>query len=139
MELSSQPVLAPSTTFGEILTWYGSNKMPNFFYVSSDGTRLDGVLTRTDLLHAVESGANSKSKVAEFMVTNPIAVTITDNALVAATTMHDYELSWLPVVKDLTSREIRGYIQAQELFTYMLTVMDEVEKKGNFKRMAIAS
>lgn len=79
-----------------------------------DGSgRLKGLLARTDLLKAIESGAMADSPLSQFMIADPVAVTGEDACLMAAETMRVHGLKGLPVVAG--DRRLQGYLRAERL------------------------
>ncbi len=92
----------------------------DFFYVSSDGARLDGIVTLTDLLRAQAGDTNADTPVAAFMIKDPTVITQTDTALVAASGFREHGLKYLPVVTDLASRRIVGFIRARKLMASVM-------------------
>ena len=114
-----QPLLKPTDTLKEALTLF-SGYSNEFFYVSSDGLQLNGLLTMTDLFRTLESGAEMDMPVTEFMIKDPVTVSVNDTGLVAALTLRDYRLKWVPVVDPEQGRRIAGYISARKIMAYVL-------------------
>ncbi len=76
---------------------------------------LEGVVTRTDIFHAIDAGAHAQTPVREFMVANPVMVTDEESCLLAASTMRDHGFKWLPVVESYGSRTLKGYVRAERM------------------------
>lgn len=114
-----QPLIKPTDTLKEVLKLF-SGYSNEFFYVSSDGNQLNGLVTMTDLFRTFESGAKIDTPVAEFMVKDPVAISTDDTSLVAVTTLRDYRLKWIPVVDEKEDRRILGYISARKIMAYVL-------------------
>lgn len=115
-EKYSFPILRKKQNFLEILKIF-ETKGIEFCYVSEDGFKLDGVITRTEIFRALEI-ANSKATAEEIMIKEPITIKSTDSSIVAAATMRDKELSWLPVLT--TEGEILGYVKVEAILSRAL-------------------
>jgi NADH:quinone reductase (non-electrogenic) len=85
----------------------------------ADG-RLLGYVERGNFLIAVEQGRENDTPVTEFMTEAKFTVTPDDRALVAAGTMKDHGLVWLPVVADSSSRRLVGAIEADDMLARSL-------------------
>jgi NADH dehydrogenase len=118
IEPAPQPLLAPGATLLEISRLFAENPA-DFFFVSRDGVRLDGMITLTDLLRAQGSGKDA----AGFMTKDPIAVLESDSALVAASAFREHGMKYLPVVSDKDSRRIVGIVRARKLMASVLARM----------------
>jgi NADH dehydrogenase len=116
------PLLAPATTLLEAMQVFARNN-PDFFYVSADGVTLDGVVTLTDLLRAQGQGVAADTPVTEFMSKSPITVAQRDDVLTVAAVFREHGFKYLPVVADLASRRIVGFVRARKL---MATVMQRI-------------
>ncbi|HWW01100.1 MAG TPA: FAD-dependent oxidoreductase [Candidatus Acidoferrum sp.] len=119
MEAVPQPLLTPTTTLrevGQVFVEHGNE----FFYISSDGQTIEGVVTITDLLRGQASGATRTTPVSEFMTKNPVAVAADDTCALAATTLREYRLKSLPVVEDKTGRKLKGCLRIRKLMAFVL-------------------
>ncbi|HVU16495.1 MAG TPA: FAD-dependent oxidoreductase [Candidatus Didemnitutus sp.] len=116
IEPPPQPLLAPTTTLPEISRLFAENPA-DFFLVSRDNSRLDGIITLTDLLRAQGSGANAEG----CMTKDPMTITTKDSALVAAAAFREYGMKYLPVVADQQSRKIVGFVRARKLMAGVIT------------------
>lgn len=82
---------------------------------------LIGIVTRSDLLTAIESATTSRGKnipvmtVKEIMVKDPIAVTESDTALLAMLTMREHGLKRLPVIESGEVRIAKGYVRIENI------------------------
>lgn len=106
--------LSPESTLEEAVRLFNEDGF-EFCCVVDVNNCLKGILTRTDLLRAFEVELRPDTKVRDFMVANPLAVTANDNSLLAAATMRDHGLKWLPVVDDQESRRVVGYVRAEKM------------------------
>jgi len=110
------PMLKKQHNFLQILQIFETKKV-EFCYVSEDGYHLDGIITRAEIFGALET-ANSKATAAEIMIKDPITIKSTDSSIVAASTMRDKELSWLPVLSP--DHEILGYVKIEAILSRAL-------------------
>jgi len=114
-----RPLLHPATPLreaGRAFVEHGHE----FFYVSSDGVNLDGVVTITDLVRARSGTATGDSPVSDFMTRNPIVVSSADTCAVAAAAFREYRLKNLPVVEQKNGRKLAGYIGARRIMGFVL-------------------
>jgi NADH dehydrogenase len=122
IEPAPEPLLLPTASLLEVTRLFANNESP-FFFVSADGSRLDGLVTLTDLLRAQASGIAPETPLSEFMIGKPAIITVTDNCLTAASTFREHGHKWLPVVQDLASRRIAGVIRARKLIARIMQVV----------------
>jgi NADH:quinone reductase (non-electrogenic) len=119
MEPVPQPLLKPVTTMrevGEAFIEHGHE----FFFISSDGQTLEGVVTITDLLRGSSAQAGRQTAVSEFMTRNPVTVTAEDDCALASTTMREYRLKTLPVVENASTRKLVGCLRTRRLMAFVL-------------------
>ncbi|MSU46165.1 MAG: CBS domain-containing protein [Lacunisphaera sp.] len=96
----------------------------DFFYVSADGARLDGLITLTDFLRAQGKGVPPETPLALFMTKDPAMLAAMDTVLIASSSSfreHGYKV--LPVVVDKASRRIVGIIRVRKLIARILAVV----------------
>ena len=122
IEPAPQPLLKPTETLFEVTRRFGESD-ENFFFVSADGDRLDGLVTLTDLLKAQAIGTNAGTPLSEFMIRNPAAIRTTDSCLVAAAAFREHGHELLPVVHDKEGRSIAGVIRARKLIARIMQVV----------------
>ena len=111
--LPSDP-LDTEATFERAITLF-SEKAVRFSCIVDQQDHLIGIVTRSDLLRALASGASRDTAVRDFMRADPVTVSLDDSSLTAAETMRRYELTWLPVVRDANDRRLDGYVRAEQL------------------------
>jgi Mg/Co/Ni transporter MgtE len=70
-----------------------------------------------------------ETPLAEFMIKEPVAVSIEDTSLVAASTLRDYQLKSIPVVDERQGGRIAGYISARKMMAYILKEMRASDKQ----------
>src|SRR5207244_11001885 len=97
MEPVPEPLLKPAATLREVSEAF-INHGNEFFYVSSDGQALEGILTITDLIRGRSAGATADTPATEFMTRNPVALAADDSCAIAAETIREYRLKSLPIV-----------------------------------------
>lgn len=122
--LPSQPLSENSAFIGAVAQF--QHDKADFYCVVDDKAQLCGVLTRTDLLNAVESIAGLPQdqrlglKVSDIMTRNPLWVTSNESALLVAEMMRERALKRIPVVYGLEDRRISGYIRLESLMHLVL-------------------
>jgi len=115
IEPAPQPVLTPGTPSLEVTRVFAEHPA-DFFFVSRDGTRLDGLITLTDLLRAQGTGPDAEA----IMTKDPVAILESDTALVAASAFREHGMKYLPVIADRESRRIVGFVRARKLMASVL-------------------
>lgn len=116
------PILRPTETLFEVTKRFGESD-EQFFFVSADGDRLEGLVTLTDLLRAQATGMTADTPLGDFMIRNPAVITTTDTCLIAAAAFREHGHKLLPVVRDRDSRSIAGVIRARKLITRIMKVV----------------
>ncbi|HEY4248878.1 MAG TPA: FAD-dependent oxidoreductase [Lacunisphaera sp.] len=117
-----QPILRPTETLFEVTKRFGESD-EQFFFVSPDGERLEGLVTLTDLLRAQATGTTAETPLGDFMIRNPAVITTADTCLVAAAAFREHGHKLLPVVHDRDRRTIAGVIRARKLITRIMQVV----------------
>jgi NADH dehydrogenase len=127
MEPVPQPLVKPHTTMqeaGRAFVEHGHE----FFYVSSDGETLEGVVTITDLVRGQPGNFNSSTPAAEFMTKNPVVIAADDDCAVAVNSVREYRLKSLPVVERKDNRKLVGCIRVRRLMAFVMKEMAGSEK-----------
>jgi NADH:ubiquinone reductase (H+-translocating) len=97
--------------------------------VLDENKRLWGKLDRKDLYQLVARIALipsdrhvdvSKRKLTDFLVADPLCVTLQDSPFVAAGTMLEHGIAWLPVVRSVDDPEPVGYVREEKIVDFML-------------------
>ncbi len=122
IEPAPTPLLKPTDTLYEVTHQFARHPS-DFFFVSPDGARLDGMITLTDLLRAQNNGVKPETPLAEFMMKNPTVLAATDSAIIAASAFREHGFKTIPVVADKTSRRIVGVIRVRRLIARVLEVV----------------
>ncbi len=118
LEPTPQPLLKPTATTREVghaFVEHGNE----FFYVSTDGETLEGVVTITDLVRGRISGEPA-AVLSDFMTKNPVAVCLDDNCATAATAIREYRLKTLPIVQRKDNRKLVGCLRVRRLIAFVL-------------------
>ena len=114
VESAPNPLFSPQHTLEQAFSLFDTHGL-EVAYVSSDGVRLEGLITRTDLFRALNTGCVRETPVHEFMCRDPLVLTPADTAATAAATLRDRGFKGVPVVEDAASRRIVGYVRTQTL------------------------
>ena len=85
-----------------------------------DRNDLDQVLARIAVIPTENRGDTTRSKLSEFLVQNPVYVTLDDSTLVATATMFDHGISWLPVVQSKDNPRPVGYLRREKILDRMI-------------------
>ena len=124
MEPAPQPLLKPTATLIEVSEAFISDTN-EFFYVSSDGQTLEGVVTITDIIRGRSTGASLSTPASEFMTRNPVALAADDSCAVAAATIREYRLKNLPIVESKENRKLVGCFRVRRLIALLSKELDK--------------
>ena len=98
----------------------------DFCSVIDPSEHLIGVVTRTDLVRAIEVlaaipdiQARRALHIKNIMISDPIAPTADDSTLLAVATMREHGLKQLPIIRNQQDRRLAGYVRIE-------TVMNRV-------------
>jgi CBS domain-containing protein len=116
------PLLKPTSVMRDVASEFVNNPQ-EFFYVSTDGVNLEGIVTMTDLIRAHSSGKLAGTPVSALMVKNPITVAADDDCLTAEGVMLEHQLKWLPVVASKSDRRIAGSLRLRRLIGHVLQTL----------------
>lgn len=122
LEPAPAPLLKPTTPMHEVGKAFVDHGH-EFFYISTDGQTVDGVVTITDLLRGQSAESNSSTPIAELMTKNPVVVALDDDCSVAAAALREYRLKSLPVVERKDSRKLAGCIRVRRLMAFVMKEM----------------
>jgi NADH:ubiquinone reductase (H+-translocating) len=122
IEPAPQPLLRPTDTMLDVTRQFGESDN-QFFFVSADGERLDGLVTLTDLLRVQATGMTPETPLADFMIRNPATITTADDCLVAASEFREHGHKLLPVLHNRQTRAIAGVILARKLIARIMQVV----------------
>jgi hypothetical protein len=68
----------------------------------------------------------------EFVSAEPVTVSLEEPSLVAATTMLEHGLTWIPVVASKTDRHLKGFVRMDQMCYWLL------QQAANQRRTTIA-
>ena len=122
IEPAPAPLLKPTDSLYEVTHQFARHPS-DFFFVSPDGARLEGMITLTDLLRAQNNGVKPETPLGDFMMKNPTVLAATDSAVVAASAFREHGFKTIPVVADKTSRRIVGVVRVRKLIARVLQVV----------------
>ncbi|HTL54997.1 MAG TPA: FAD-dependent oxidoreductase [Candidatus Limnocylindrales bacterium] len=114
-----QPLLKPDATLRQVSQAFVEHGN-EFFYVSTDGQMLEGVVTITDLLRGGVNRSDGIAVLKDFMTKEPVAISLEDNCAVAADVIREYRLKSLPVVDKKGSRKLVGCVRIRRLMAFVL-------------------
>ena len=132
--LPTEP-LKGNVTLEQVITLL-NRKGLDFYYVVDEADRLTGVLTRTDLLRAMEAMASTPVaarphiKVEDIMVANPITASLEDSSVVMMATMREHGLKKLPIVESRDARSLKGYVRVERIMDLVLQKLHGFRKPG---------
>lgn len=104
----------------------------DFYCVINDAGQLKGILTRTDLLSAIERVAQLPEEqrgavmVGELMTPNPLWVSLKDSPLMVAEMMRERSLKRLPVVYSPDDMRVAGFVRLEVLMALVLRKLEGV-------------
>jgi NADH dehydrogenase len=104
------------TPTGELLILDEAQRLWGTF----DRNDLDQIVARIAVLPADQREDITGSKLSDFLVVNPVCVALDDSALVAAATMLDHGISWLPVVQSKDNPRPVGYLRREKILDRMI-------------------
>jgi NADH dehydrogenase len=113
-------ILRPDSILQEAIDTISNNRF-DLCFVADEGNNLMGVVTRSALLHAIESAAVTpetslmRIKVQDIMVATPVRITADDSALYAIATMREHGFTRLPVVEKAGSSVLIGYLRIEHM------------------------
>jgi NADH dehydrogenase len=119
MDPVPQPLLKPTMTLREVGQAFVDHTN-EFFYVSSDGQTLEGVVTMTDLIQGQSSGATANTPLSEIMSKNPVALSIEDTCATVANALREYRLKTMPIVQSKETRKLAGCVRARKLMGFVM-------------------
>jgi NADH dehydrogenase len=120
--------LKPDSTLEQAVALLASNSL-GFLFVLDDQQRLWGISNGRDLSLAAQMIAYKQSEgpqtvknvqLREFMSAEPVTVSSDDSGLLAASTMLEHGLSWIPVVVSKSDHHLKGYVRMEKMSYWVL-------------------
>jgi NADH dehydrogenase len=130
--------LKPDSTLDQALAILTGNSL-GFLFVLDDEHRLFGILSAADITNAlvliaatpVDSRRDaSKVQVRELLSADPVTISSDDSSLLAASTMLEHRLNWLPVVVSKDDHHLQGYVRAEKVSHWLLQELGEQTLTG---------
>jgi NADH dehydrogenase len=120
--------LKPDSTLDQALAMLNANAL-GFLFVLDEQQRLFGVLSATDIANALVLIVStpvdhrrdaSEVQVRELLAADPVTISSDDSSLLAASTMFEHRLNWIPVVVSKNDHHLQGFIQAEKITYWQL-------------------
>lgn len=129
--------LQPESTVENAIERINKHRLDFCCVVNKSGL-LVGIVTRTDLLSAIEVATALQGKraaditIKEIMVKDPVAITLEDTTLLALLTMREHGLKRVPVLESRANRTPKGYVRIEN-------IMDHVVRDLGSDKLAISN
>lgn len=119
--------LKPDSTLEQAVASLAGNGL-GFLFVLDDQQRLCGVSNGTDLSLAAQTIAYKQTvaqdvknvQLREFVSSAPVTVSSDDSGLLAASTMLEHGLTWIPVVVSKSDHHLKGYVRMEKMSYWLL-------------------
>ena len=119
--------LKPNSTLEQAVALLASNGL-GFLFVLDDQQRLWGVSNGKDLTLAAQMMAYKQTvaqdvknlQLREFVSAAPVTVSSDDSGLLAASTMLEHGLTWIPVVVSKSDQHLKGYVRMEKMSYWLL-------------------
>ena len=123
MEPIPTPLLSPAAATRDVGSAFVDHAN-EFFYASSDGQTLEGVVTITDLIRAGSRNGSDAKALSDIMTRNPVTICPEDDCAVAANVIREYRLKSIPVTAEKNSRKLVGCLRLRRLLAFALAGSD---------------
>jgi NADH:quinone reductase (non-electrogenic) len=121
-------LLRQDTSLGDAIKSLRESSAAELIIVD-ENKHLWGKLDRRDLYQLVariaiipldKRDGLSERKLADFLLPDPLCITLQDSLFIAAGTMLQHGIAWLPVVRSLANLEPVGYVRQEKIMDFML-------------------
>jgi NADH dehydrogenase len=128
LELPPSRTLKPESTLDQALAMLTESSL-GFLFVLDDQQQLIGGLSASDLSNAILAIASTpqehrrdarKVQVQELLAADPVMISSNDPSLLAASTMLEHGLNWIPVVVSKSDHHLKGYVRAEKISQWLL-------------------
>jgi NADH:ubiquinone reductase (H+-translocating) len=92
----------------------------NHLWGKLDRKDLYQLIARIALIPSDQHSDVSQRKLTDFIVPDPLCVTLQDSLFVAAGTMLQHRIAWLPVVRSIEDAEPVGHVRQEKIMDFML-------------------
>jgi signal-transduction protein with cAMP-binding, CBS, and nucleotidyltransferase domain len=92
-----------------------------------DRDDINQILARIAVIPLETRGDVTHRKVTDFLVANPVYVTLEDSALVAFATMLDHGIGWLPVVKSNDDLQPVGSLRSEKIVNRLIEKIAQMQ------------
>jgi len=117
--------LRPENTVENAIERINKHRLDFCCVVNSAGL-LIGIVTRSDLLSAIDVATALQDKkaaeitVQEIMVKDPVSITLEDTTLLALLTMREHGLKRVPVLESRINRTPKGYVRIENIMDHVV-------------------
>ncbi|MFA6556274.1 MAG: cyclic nucleotide-binding domain-containing protein, partial [Candidatus Obscuribacterales bacterium] len=117
--------LRPENTVENAIERINKHRLDFCCVVNSAGL-LIGIVTRSDLLSAIDVATALQDKkaaeitVQEIMVKDPVSITLEDTTLLALLTMREHGLKRVPVLESRVNRTPKGYVRIENIMDHVV-------------------
>jgi NADH dehydrogenase len=132
--LTAEETLHPDSSVSEAISRINKERL-EFCCVVDEKHSLLGIVTRTDLLRAIEvaaalpEDAQFQMTVKDIMVKDPIAVTVDESTALAVLTMREHGFKLLLVIEDQETRCVKGYIRIENIMDNIISRLVVYDRK----------
>ena len=111
-----------------------NKKRLDFIFVTNEKNQLVGIVSRSDLLRAIEvaaalpEGAEMRIKIEDIMVKEPICLSSSETASLAVLTMREHGFKTLPIVSNQNDRILKGVVRIENIMDNIIQRMLVIDK-----------
>lgn len=120
--------LLPDTHIAEAISLINKRRL-DFCFVTDNNHHLLGLVSRSDLLRAIEvaaalpEGSELKICVKDIMVKEPVAITMSETAALAVMTMREHGFKTLPIIASRENKLLKGYVRIENIMDSIIQRM----------------